>query len=923
MIGSTLAHYRITAQLGAGGMGEVWRATDEKLGREVALKILPEDFADDPDRHTRFEREAQVLASLNHPNIAHLYGLEHAEPSSDSAAGSDSSPRAPMPSSPPVHFLVMELVEGEGLDEVIDRGPIPIEETVSIAFQIAEALEAAHEAGVVHRDLKPANIKVTQDGTVKVLDFGLAKASQPDDDASRADESPTLTARATAAGVILGTAAYMSPEQARGKTVDRRADVWAFGVVLWEMLMGRRLFVGETVSDVLAAVLRAEPDWNDPPHGTPDSLRRMLARCLQRDPRQRLQWIGDARLDLAELHGGSPEQQEDSADAGVPSQGRRPPWWLLVATLVIGTAVGAVLAWRIGRSTAIHHPAEQAVHAAVPLADDERLAFGEHMPLGVGRRSIALSPDGMTLVYVVVSEDSTVLKVRRLDRLQSSTLSGTEGAFDPFFSPDGQTVAFFTRNKLKKVSLRGGEPITLCDAVNPVGGSWGDDDRIVFAAREGQELLRIDGDGGTPEVLTSTKTTKSRSLALPQVVNGGKTVLITRRTGTSNHNYWSIGAFDVDTGDSHILIRGGTSGQYVPTGHLVFARAGSLQAVALDLERLEVSGEPVPILDGVRVESLGAAHFSVSGTGTLAFIPGTDMKIGELVWVDRAGIVQPLEFPPATYGAFELDPRGERLAIVVADSNERISIYDLERGTTTPIAQSGNSHSPVWTSDGRSVIFGSDEFDVSSIFLTPADGSGRASELDLPTELRGATPYSASTDGRSLAVTSAWLNTGGDVWVVRLHGGTDAHPIVATSASEWGPSVSPDGRWVAYTSDTSGRYEVYVQPFPDGGRIWTVSNDGGEEPVWAPRGDELYYRNGNEWMAVPVTTGTTFSAGRPRVLFEGPFLNVPGFSYDVHADGDRFLLIRGLDRGTRSRLPHLIFNWSSQLDRSVPSGGRE
>jgi eukaryotic-like serine/threonine-protein kinase len=862
--GSRLGPYEITAAIGAGGMGEVYQATDTNLKRQVAVKVLPDSLAGDVERLARFRREAEVLAALNHPNIAQIYGLER----------SDSSTA-----------LVMELVEGPTLADRIARGPIPLDEALPIARQIAEGLEAAHDLGIVHRDLKPANVKVRPDGTVKVLDFGLAKAGGPDASDRRAvavTNSPTLTSPAlmTAAGMILGTAAYMSPEQAKGRPADRRADMWAFGCVLFEMLTGRQTFPGEDVTEVLAAVVRAEPDWSALPKTTPPAIETLLRRCLRKDPRQRLADAATARLEIDDaLAGRGPVKAADL-------QPRKTGISIGVA-VAAGTAlvaVGALLSWTLkpGLPAAPSRPTE--VEVSLPSAD----AFDETA------NNLALSPDGRTIAYVAIREGVARLYVRRLASFEAAPLAGTEGAFNPFFSPDSRWIGFFAQDKMKKIPVDGGAAQTIAADAGPSGGaSWGDGGTIVYApaATTGSYgLWRVSADGGEPAKLTTPDTAKGEySHRYPQILPGGKAVLFTAVSGFG----WDesrVEALVLATGERRVLVRGGHTGRYMRGGHLLYYRAGSLLDVPFDPDRLEVgSASPATIADDVS-QNMGpmGAIYAVSNANTVAYVPatgGSRQFERQFAWIDRQGRSEPVAAPPRNYDFPTLSPDGSRIAAPIVSGTYELWVYDLARASLSRLtAEESSSLSPVWSPDGRNIAYRNNKTGTWQLYSRPADGSGP--ETTLTTDGNNDIPLSWSPDGRTLAFTRLSQAAGYDIWTVSLDGSREARPFVQSPAQESGAQFSPDGRWIAYTSDESKGGQVYVTAYPNHERRWQISTEGGDFPQWNPKGGELFYWDGRQMMVVDVTTGATFSAGRPRALFTGQ----PG---QVSPDGQRFLSILG------------------------------
>jgi len=916
VIGETFCHYRIVERIGVGGMGEVYRATDTNLGRDVALKFLPEAFAKNNERMARFRREAQVLALLNHPNIATIYGLE------------DSNGNC---------ALAMELVEGPTLAERIagatvgsghasptDKGtpsgvPMPLDETLPIVKQIAEGLEYAHERGIIHRDLKPANVKVRPDGTVKILDFGLAKALEETPAATSINTSPTISAAATFEGIILGTAAYMSPEQARGKLVDRRCDIWSFGALLFEMLSGKQAFAGEDVSHTLAAVIMAEPDWSMLPGNLPAPLGRLLRRCLTKDSRRRLQAIGEARIAIEDCLAGAADVGA-IPPAGSSGEGQAAPlqlWrralpWALAAVLAL-----ALVALVIGNPLRTPRPSRRPVaRLTVMLPPIDRVALG---PLG----HIALAPDGSRLVYVANHSGSTQLYLRSIDRFEATPIPGTEGAESPFFSHDGQAVGFFADGKLKKVSLSGGVPVSLCSAPANRGGSWGLDDTIIFAPSVTLGLFRVSAAGGTPKPLTVPDRKKGEyAHRWPDILPGGRAVLFTAWTG-STFDEARIGVLSLETGEQRILVEGGTYARYVPSGHVVYARAGGLLAVPFDLKRLEVTGSPIPILEGVSMDpTFGAAEFSSAADGSLAYVPGGS-RVGErtLLWVDRKGAARALPAPPREYLSPRLSPDGQRLAIAIHGTLNGLWLYDLGRGTLTRLTAPTNIPFPVWTPDGKHVTFEAGPSGTLNLYWMPADGSGAAERLT--TSENPQSPGSWSPDGQVFAFSALDPTTGWDIWELNLEGDRKPRPFLQTPSNEYGPMFSPDGRWLVYGSDESGRREVYVRPFPGPGGKVQISTEGGVQPVWARNGRELFYRDGDKMMATAVETKPVFAAAKPKVLFEGHYeTGVFPFEsdYDVSPDGQRFLMIKASEQESGATQLNVVLNWSDELRRLAPSG---
>ena len=873
--GSRLGPYEVVALIGVGGMGEVYRARDTKLKRDVALKVLPEAFLTDPDRLARFQQEAEVLASLSHSHIASIYGVHETEGT---------------------QALVLELVEGETLADRIARGPVPCEEALQMARQIADAVDLAHQHGVIHRDLKPANIKLLPDGSVKVLDFGLAKILETPGGGGERLESATVTSPAlTRMGVILGTAAYMSPEQARGNTVDKRSDIWAFGCVLYEMLAGSRAFDADGVVDTLALVVTKDPDWSALPSDVPSSVVALVRHCLQRRVHLRLRDIGDARLAiddaLAEPGAGT--------TVGPPRADARPARRALSwAAYPLVALAGAGLTLLVTPRRA-DIPPTNPKRLVLQLPSGVQLAFGESAPVGEGRPSLAISPDGSRIVFVGRHDGTVQLYLRPLDQFDSSVIAGTEGAFNPFFSPDGEWIGFFTPTHLKKVAISGGAPVTLCEARNPYGAAWSGDS-VFFTQGFGTMLSRVAAAGGIAEVVWS-----GSNRFWPAMVPGGDALLVSGWPG-------GIHLVRLDRHEDRLLAGTYTSGQLTPTGHLIAVRPGQLLAVPIDQNRWEITGSEIAAVTGLRTDAWGAAHFSFSRDGTLAYVRSAPGTAGELVSLDRSGSATPLPGSGVdNYGAFRLSPLGDKLAITVSAATSELWVRDLERGTRIRLNAAAASSYPLWTPDGNWVTFGASTGGAWNVFRQRADGSEGPERL-LSTEFNQI-PYAWSPDGSVLAYTEVNSTTRSDIWLLSA-AGRQAQPLFNSVASEGQPAFSPDGQWLAYVSDESGRSEVYVTSYPAGRDRTLISLDGGEEPVWSRSSNEVYYRNGQRWMTVTTSFRPTFDASRPRLLFEGNYLNVPGLSYDVTADGRRFVLIRGLDTPPTREI-HVVLNWFEELKR--------
>jgi Tol biopolymer transport system component/predicted Ser/Thr protein kinase len=890
--GTRLGPYEILSPLGAGGMGEVYRAKDTKLKREIALKVLPEGFARDPERMVRFQREAEVLAALNHPNIAAIYGLEE-------------------------DALIMELVEGETLSS-----PLPIDTALRYAKQIAEALEYAHERGVIHRDLKPANVKVTSEGIVKLLDFGLAKAIEipgvPSDDSANGSK---VTAGVTRVSAIMGTAAYMSPEQARGDVADRRADIWSFGAVLYEMLSGKRAFDGKSVSDTLADVLKVDPDLNALPASTHPSIRKLVRRCLTKDRKQRLQAIGEARIGLEEVLSGAP--QEDASAPGAGSRQRLLPWVAAAGVLAIVAAVGWWTAWRSTRP--VDNPL---LRLSVDLGPDA--IVGAHI-------TAAISPDGTRLAFLARGPNGTTqLATRLLDQPQATLLSGTEGAGDPFFSPDGQWIGFFAEGKMKKVSVRGSAVITLCDAPDGRGAAWGEDGNIIatLSGVSGIGLSRVAAAGGTPQVVTNPVEKGEATHRWPQILPGGQAVLFMANTNVSKYDDSSIEVLSLKTGAVKVVQRGGYFGRYLPSGYLVYIHQGTLFGVPFDLTRLEVSGTPTPLLEDVAGDSNTAGgQFDFSRNGTFVYLSGkSSTGTWALAWLDSAGKMQPLLAAPGVYYEPRLSPDGKRLAF---SSGTDIEIYDWGRETRMrlTLATQAVNNCPVWTPDGKYVVFVSEGASKSSLQWLRADGAGEA-QLLLESKNR-LCPYSFSPDGKRVAFGEWNAEKGSDLWTLPLDTSEPEHPkggkpelFLRTPSEEFSPSFSPDGRWISYSSTESGRSEVFVRPFPAGGASgsgkWLISTGGGRFPRWSRDSRELFYEGlDNRIMAAAYTAkGDSFAAEKPR-----PWSNTQLFlDFDEHLNldvapyGRRFVVTQRADStGEPKGSVHVTFllNFFDEVRRRV------
>jgi len=899
-IGQQLGSYEITALLGKGGMGEVYRARDTRLDRDVAIKTLPEEYEEDAERLARLEREAKLLAWLNHPNIAAIYGLERHEGK---------------------HVLVLELVEGETLAQRLNSGAIPVEESLGLALQIAQALEAAHEKGVIHRDLKPANIKVTDKGEVKVLDFGLAKAFAGDESHGDLSNSPTLSMAATQQGIILGTASYMSPEQARGKKVDKRSDVWAFGCVLFEMLTGRRAFEGEDVSDTLANVLKSTPDWNALPAGAPASVRAVVTMCLQKERQQRMADISVALFLL----------REHSHVALADVSPRAPLWRRLALYSVPALLVGAIMS-----AAGVWFATRPAPAGTVRLM----LATSTTAPLAAGLpRPIAITGDGTRIVYVGVAvvagrPVSTALFLRSLDQLDPVPIAGANAQINEvFLSPDGQWIGFFDGSNLKRVSIRGGSALPIATiGMGPRGGTWGEDGTIVFATGDlDTGLFRVPAPGGEPAVLTTPNKAAGESDHLwPRFLAGGPAVLFTITSTAGGVENAQIAVLDLQTGKQKIVLRGGIDAHYLPTGHLVYGAAGTLFAVPFDLHRLETVGTPVPIITGVSNRLEGSANFDVSSNGTLVYVPGGgEEPLRTLAWVDRRGSEEPIGVEPRTYEYPRLSPDGTQVAVDIRDRQLDIWIWNFSPGTLTRFTADGGLDTyPLWTRDGLRLIFSSARTGTRSLFWQAANGTGMAERLTKSSNQQD--PYDVSPDGTRIVFKERFPKTGWDLMVLTLDKQREVKPLVRTNFNETLAALSSDGRWLAYQSDESGRYEIYVRPFPDvDSNRWTISNGGGIMPLWSRSGDELFFVGQPGFQSgvltrVEIGRAASFVHSQPQKLFDWNYMTSTainlGRTYDISPDGRRFLVIKQGTRPDQTAPPSLIVvqNWFTELQQRVP-----
>jgi serine/threonine-protein kinase len=965
--GSTIGTFEIVAPLGAGGMGEVYRARDTRLDREVAIKVLPEHLTWDKERQLRFEREAKLLASLNHPNIAAIYGFEtysraagfsprEATPraagfspreatDNEGATNSESSrrlkpaaqeessrlkPAAQEESSrlkpaaqDEMHFLVLEYVEGETLGQRLKRGALPIDEALEVCKQIAEAVEAAHEKGVIHRDLKPGNVMVKPDGTVKVLDFGLAKAMLDDPGTTYSPDSPTVTVQSpaitghyTRPGVILGTAAYMSPEQARGRSVDKRTDIWSFGVVLYECLTGKMLFRGESSTDTIGAILHKEPNWSLLPPATPPTVQLLLRRCLAKDRNKRLQAIGDGRIEIEAVLSG--EQPDASLLPSATGSGvSRRAFGISLAIAVVLAVSTCIFAWLANRPG----PVVSTPMVSLSVIDDS--GHPVPAPALLNGPVLAIAPDGSRLAFLAVGRGQTKLFVRELSDAEAHGLPGTHGAVAPFFSPDGRRIGFMSQGILRTVTVDGAPPRDVCPAPGFRGGCWTEGDEIVFAASMDSALSRVPASGGTPRPLTRLDRERQEvNHRMPEALPGGRFVLFLIRRTAAPYAY-QIGLVDVLTGESRVVTREEVGHARYADGFLFCSqRDGSVSAVPFYLSSMQVTGRPVTVLTGVRTAPLyGTSNFAIAQDGTLAYVPGdAGAAQARVVWIDREGTVTPALPTRRRFTVPRLSPAGRYLLVGIADPAPDIWRYDLKQDPPTRLrlTRDGGSILSEWSPDSDSLCFSSGRSGRMQMYRTLADGAGEPA-LVQPSP-HSQFPSSWSPDGRLLAYMEHRPETGFDVWIKALDEESEPWPITDEPFDETEPAFSPDSKWVAYVSAESGTEEVYVKAASGKGGRYPVSVGGGINAVW--RGDEIFYRRGDEMMVVKVTTDPEFATQGSKALFRGLASTwIPARMYDVDADGQRFIVTLPDAESRRSYNEiRVVTGWVVDLRRRLAGG---
>jgi eukaryotic-like serine/threonine-protein kinase len=862
-------------------MGEVYRAKDTRLGRDVAVKVLSSHLSESPELKQRFEREAKAISQLTHPHICTLYDV-----------GSQGG----------VEYLVMELLEGETLSDRLGKGPLPRDQVIRCGIEITEALEKAHRAGIVHRDLKPGNIMLTRSG-VKLLDFGLAKMVAGPALPAEATSLPTEGvpgAPLTEQGTVMGTFQYMAPEQLEGGDADARSDIFALGAVLYEMATAHKAFTGRSRVSLIGSILKDEPPAiSSIAPMTPPALDRLVQTCLAKDPDDRIQTAHDVNLQLKWIaEGGS---QAGVAAPVVASRRRRDRVsWATVGGLA-GLLLGAAVVWAVARRVSGTQPVTR---LAVPIPVGDSFVMDHYS-------SVAISPDGRRVVYVGRREDKRQLFLRALDAAEVTPIAGTEGAYSPFFSPDGRWVGFWAEGKIKKVALSGGESVVVCECGGLdgfLGADWGHDDTIVLSRGWAQGLERVPASGGTPQSVTKVSAKGAdRGHLWPEILPGNKAVLFTIFTGGSLEDF-QIAAVSLATGEKKVLIKGGTFGRYAASGHLLYLRGGTLFAVPFDPGRLEVTGAAFPVAEGVFENTNGGGGYAVSRDGTMLYAAGGLVQTqASLLWVDRHGTATPATKFKRPFQDPSISPDGKRIAVLVAAETYDIWVLDLDRDSLTRLSFGKDDVFPIWSPDGKRIVYASSKPGVYNLYARAADGSG--SDEPLTFEQDPSVPRSFSPDGKLLVFNKA-RGEAGEIWIYPLEKGSSPRPFLQGPYLYSGGWLSPDGRWLAYQSNESGKWEVYVAAFPGPGGKWQISTDGGESALWGPSGKEIFYAHDKKVMHAAVTTTPTFSASRPEVLFEGGY-----DGWTIAPDGDRFLMVKDETAASAPNHLNVVLNWFEDLKR--------